>query len=173
MPQGQGCPTLFEEQMPIILLTRHKEAIVDEVDYKKQAQHLWCYTTSGYAYRRQVGLIFLHVEIAKDMEIWIPGQEVDHKNLNPLDCQRHNLRPATRKQNKANIHALGGTSEYRGVSWDSTRRKWLCQIKTNKSNFRLGEFDCEHCAAQEWNRVAVNVFKDRFIPNTVPDDHNH
>lgn len=47
----------------------------------------------------------------------------------------------------------GPTSRYRGVSWDSRRRKWLAQAKLNYKPVFIGRFDTEEeaaAAARAW-----------------------
>lgn len=44
-----------------------------------------------------------------------------------------------------------GTSQYKGVSWYSKRGKWISQIKINRKNIRVGQFDDEILAAKNYD----------------------
>jgi hypothetical protein len=159
-----------------ILLTQSREVLLDEIDYIKQAQKLWYYKkdiTGGYARRvEDRKIVLLHVEIVKDMGIWIPELQVDHKNRNKLDCQRQNLRMATRQQNNANTETQRGESGYLGVRRYGTTQCWEAHIRLNRITISLGTFNCKHCAAIERDRVAINAFKEFAILNNVePCEH--
>lgn len=69
------------------------------------------------------------------------GMEVDHKNLDGLDCQKTNLRVATSSQNKMNQRQRSdNTSGRKGVSWQSSRQKWVAYIQVGKKRIPLGRF---------------------------------
>ena len=55
---------------------------------------------------------------------------IDHKDMNRLNNQRLNLRPATHSQNKANRNAqVNSKSGIKGVSYSSKRNKWCAYGK--------------------------------------------
>lgn len=86
--------------MRTIALTGHRGgvALVDDADFDWLAQYKWNHLGNGYAVRyKGRDMIYLHREI-----MGFPECEVDHENGNKLDCQRHNLRPATRRFNATN-----------------------------------------------------------------------
>ena len=67
--------------------------------------------------------------------------QVDHRNGNGLDNQRHNLRVATNAQNKQNACLRNdNTSGVRGVSWDKDKNKWRAKIQVNGKTLFLGYF---------------------------------
>ena len=69
--------------------------------------------------------------------------EVDHINFNRLDNRRANLRVLTKRQNRQHCQSRGGTSRFRGVSWDKARGKWFAKITVNYKQIPLGRFDSE------------------------------
>lgn len=70
-----------------------------------------------------------------------PSIEVDHKDGDGLNCQRRNLRCATRPQNQQNRGAnRNNTSGHKGVTWDKRRGKWVAQIRHNYKHLFLGYF---------------------------------
>jgi hypothetical protein len=83
---------------------------------------------------------------------------IDHKNRNGLDNRRSNLRLATKGQNAANAPARGGSSRFKGVSWDATRRKWRVQIRVNGTTRTLGRFLKERDAAEAYREAALEAW---------------
>jgi hypothetical protein len=68
----------------------------------------------------------------------------EHKNRNPLDSRRSNLRIAERgaldnMQNQG-VNA-NNTSGYRGVIWHKQARKWRAEAKLNGRTNYLGLYD--------------------------------
>ena len=56
------------------------------------------------------------------------GYTVDHINRNIHDNRACNIRFVTSKENNANREGAGRTSKYKGVSFDSSRSKWIVSI---------------------------------------------
>ena len=98
----------------------------------------------------------------------LPGTEVDHRNNDGLDNQKHNLRITTRSGNARNLPKVryfkghAPSSRYRGV-WRAENR-WAAQISTRKDNIRtvfyLGVFSDEIDAAKAYDRKAREIFGD-------------
>ena len=78
-----------------------------------------------------------------------PGDKrtVDHINHDCLDNRRANLRVVSHAENCRNARSQGGASQYRGVIWDKTRKKWRAQARFNYKMRFLGRFDNEREAA--------------------------
>ncbi len=88
------------------------------------------------------------------------GMEIDHKNLNGLDNQKHNLRVATRAQNSRNAAKIRGrkcTSQFKGVSWKKRDSKWRASITVGGKARHLGTFDSEEQAAIAYNLAALTI----------------
>lgn len=75
--------------------------------------------------------------------IAMPGfPELDHKDRNPSNCLRENLRPATRQEQGANQKIRkNNKSGYKGVSWDAERNKWVARMKIYGVYSVIGRFD--------------------------------
>ena len=92
--------------MKVIELNKGQVAIVDDEDFERLAQWRWFVNAYGYVVRHakphertgEHGMIWMHHAMLPKKE----GFEIDHKNRNPLDNRRCNLRYATRTQNKFN-----------------------------------------------------------------------
>lgn len=70
-----------------------------------------------------------------------PSQIVDHRDLNRGNNVWTNLRQASRRQNQQN-HPMQtrNTSGVKGVSWVTSRGKWLAQLSINGRTRNLGRF---------------------------------
>lgn len=97
-----------------------------------------------------------------------PPAGVDHYDLDKLNNSRGNLRLATQLQNGQNLPVrAGGSSRFRGVTWDRTSRKWVAQVKSDGKLYRgarhgLGSFDSEDAAA-----AAAARFRAEHLPFAV------
>jgi hypothetical protein len=132
-----------------------KYAIVDEQDYKALHMHKWRITKDGYAYRfASHGPIKLHSEICPAPK----GLIVDHKNRNPLDCRRTNLRVVTKQQSEWNKGPYRtNTSGYKGVSFDTHRNLWASWITANGKRRFLGRFSTAKQAARAYDSAAQQL----------------
>ncbi len=89
---------------------------------------------------RQTEIIRMYTVIAKRMGI--NTTRIDHKDQNPLNNCRENLRAATHSQN---LHNRGSqknnTTGVKGVHFDKERRKYMAKIQLQGKSFNLGRFD--------------------------------
>jgi hypothetical protein len=108
------------------------------------------------AYRRirsQKRSIYLHREVARTPIGW----DTDHINFDRLDNRKENLRIATRSQN--NFHMLKyllysgkiPSSQFKGVTWDKSRKKWMAKTCLNRKRIFLGRFSSEIDAGRAYN----------------------
>ena len=94
-----------------------------------------------------------------------PNSLVDHKDRNPLNNTRDNLRIATQSENRRNViprHRLTKRSQSRflGVSWDAIRKKWKAYVGLNYKTIWLGRFDSDVEAAVARDFAAVKFHGD-------------
>lgn len=142
--------------MKEIPLTQGKVALVDDEDYDWLMQWKWSVSSSStkpYAVRWTSGnrKVRMHRAILN-----LPDGVVgDHINLNTLDNRRCNLRPATKAQNNQNTKGrINTSSQYKGVSWDINKERWVAQIWANDKKYWLGTFRSEHEAAHAYDAAA-------------------
>jgi hypothetical protein len=145
-----------------------KEILVDAEDFKRISQHSWrlSYSQTKRAIRTQVCVqtdidyktVKLHRFIVNAPEDF----DVDHKNGNPLDNRKENLRVCTRSsnlQNASKYQRKGGTSSrYKGVSWHKAAKKWEAGLQVDGKRKWLGLFDLEIDAAKAYNEAASQYF---------------
>jgi hypothetical protein len=164
--------------MQEIKLTKGLVALVDDADYgrvmaagpwqghprKKTAyamRHVWRdgKKTAQYLHRFLLG-------------ITDPKILVDHGDRNGLNCQRWNIRPATRSENAANAGKCKGfTSQYRGVYVRSSGR-FHARIKVDGKQVYLGSYWHELNAALAYDRAArffYGAFASCNFPPTPTD----
>lgn len=143
---------------------------VDDKDYEWLSKWKWCCDNDGYAIRIE-RIKGTNKSKGYKLHRVIMGLEhgdqrtVDHRNLDKLDNQRHNLRIATRKQNQQNLPSYNeSTSKYRGVSWNTAAKKWKVDIVLNGKNNYLGYYNCEKEAA-----IIADNFRMKEMPFSEPD----
>lgn len=133
-------------------------AIVDDEDFEWLSKSNWALDARGYARRNNLqkkgSKIFMHREI-----MGVAGcsdMYVDHKNGNPLDNRKENLRLCTARQNSCNRKKFTrNKSGYKGVSWHKSDKKWQARIGLGGKVLYLGNFDCPekayaaYCAAAQ------------------------
>lgn len=147
--------------MKLIPLSKGQFAQVDDEDYEYLMQWKWglCgwYAVKNIKTQEGKKQIAMHREL---LGITDPSHLVDHKDRNPLNNQKSNLRRCTYSGNACNRKALGA-SKYLGVSINRRTRKgklinmgWCAKIKKNGKQKHLGVFNNEVDAAKAYNEAA-------------------
>lgn len=98
------------------------------------------------------------------------NQIVDHKNGNPLDNRRSNLRICNNSQNQANKFKKIGLSKYKGVSYDKNSKRvkrWMARLEHKGKNITIGRFLTENEAALAYNKKALQIWGNYSIINNV------
>lgn len=91
--------------------------------------------------------------------------DVDHRFHNTLDNRRCNIRTCTTAQNQHNQRKTRGLSQYKGVSWHKTNKKWQALIRLNGQRIYLGYFNNEIDAAKAYDKKARELFREFAFTN--------
>jgi hypothetical protein len=149
--------------------------LVDDEDYPLLSRHVWYMSGHGH---RQYACTKINTNTGKIknfcMHNFIIGiaANVDHKDNNTMNCQKENLRPATRNENEWNkgkqrtAKGKPCTSQYKGVSL--VQGKWRAQIKRNGVLYLLGNFTNEIDAARAYNKKAEELSGEFVWVNPLP-----
>ena len=154
--------------MKVIPLTQGLFAKVDDIDYERVInQSGWMAVFVGNRYyarsNNQLGL-YLHNFI-------MGSKGIDHINLDGLDNQRSNLRPATKSQNAMNQGKRNTptSSRFKGVYYNKGKNKWAAEIKKDGVKRFLGYFDFEEDAALAYDQAATEWFGEFARTNKAVD----
>lgn len=137
-----------------ILLSNGFLTFVDEADYDRVKLFTWYFHRAtgyvmGYITKgRGRKPVYLHRFILDAG----PDDYTDHKDVDSkLDNRRSNIRLCTQGENNLNADSdRGTTSNYRGVSYDRTRSRWVTQYRCRF----IGYFEDEIVAAIAYDTVA-------------------
>jgi hypothetical protein len=138
---------------------------IDASDMSLVAHHRW-YLSDGYARRSdEINGWITSTRLHRDVLGLSPGDglEVDHRDRDPLNCRRLNLRVIPHAGNVQNTSSRkGSTSAHRGVSWNTRQRKWIAQLQVDGQKHNLGAFDDELEAAN-----VARAARARLLPFSV------
>lgn len=112
--------------MKRISLTYSKYALIDDEDFERVDQYKWRAYLSKNTFRARSST---GLSLSNLIMNCPDNKEVDHINLDSLDCQKHNLRICSCSENNRNRKSLiGSVSKYKGVTWRKNRGKWQACI---------------------------------------------
>jgi hypothetical protein len=104
------------------------------------------------------------------------GQRVDHRNGNPLDNRKANLRLATHQQNMFNCGKRSTykgkptASIFKGVTRDKSCGRYRARIKKNGIYHYLGHFYDQRKAALAYDHAALEMFGEFAQTNFTYED---
>lgn len=95
-------------------------------------------------------------------------KQIDHVDRNRTNNRVENLRPCDEHRNAGNTGMYKhNTSGYRGVSFNTKRRRWCAQIKKFGKQTPLGDFATKEEAALRYNEAAREHFGEFATLNEV------
>ena len=166
-----------------IIIADGTEVFVDDSDYAELANYVWHikqrtnYLLYVYRYERcdipnRISK-YRRVKMHQQIMGFPQGKTPDHKNGNPLDNQRSNLRLATQQQQAFNTHRRNG-KKHKGVTFCPTVHgkykcnvPWRARIRIDNKLISLGFFATQEAAAQAYNEAAVRYFGEFAALNVI------
>lgn len=154
----------------LFIINQDYKAIVDDEDFERLSKFRW-YSNENKnikrsTWKRRTKDISLPEEIMQT-----PRTLYDHIDNNPLNNQKSNLRKCTYKQNCYNtIKRKNTRSQYKGVSWNCGRNKWLASIAKDYTSYYLGYYESEIEAALAYNIKAKELFGEFARLNNITYD---
>lgn len=120
--------------------------------------------TAGYRSGEYLELCIDYERIKAHVVAWVivTGEwppMIDHEDTNKLNNKWENLRKATKSQNMMNVGIRSDNkSGARGVSWDSSRKKWTARLRVGKKYLSLGRFENKEDAIEAYKSAAIKSY---------------
>lgn len=158
-----------------IPLTQGKVALVDDEYFDELSKYKW-YTLRDHHYNRFYAIrhekkedgIFTLINMHRQI-LNYPAEMIDHVNHDGLDNRRSNIRVCTNSENQHNSNARkrnkNNTSGFRGVSWNTTAKRWRAAIKKNLKDIFLGYFSTAEEAGHAYDKKAKELFGEVAVLN--------
>ena len=158
-------------------ITVHKDIKVkiDEEDKKRVNQHSWRVTKGTTGRPRVVTSVrtpqgVRTLTLGKFLMNPPKGKQVYPRRFNDgLDYRKHNLVVCTLKERQRLLpkKRTETSSNYRGVSYIRSQKKWRAAIEVNGKTINLGNYKSEVEAAKAYNKAAREHFGDIAYQNSV------
>jgi hypothetical protein len=153
-------------------LTQGKVARIDDEDWPLIAPYRWyaANTSNGTRwYAHATPMRGGNRATKVKMHHLILGlKHVDHIDEDGLNNRRDNLRPSTNAQNQQNTGSRGGSSQYKGVSWDARKEKWRVAFRCEGKYFFVGNYSAETDAARAYNAAILPLAGEFARLNVLP-----
>ncbi len=153
----------MENTTALLPLTQGRFALIDKEDFDDLNRHKWCTTPRGYVMRRlrasegddRKKCIYLHAYLMRDELARTGLPEVDHRDGNPLNNQKSNLRVSTHAQQCMNrrINRKLPASGYKGVS-PMPEGNYRARVRKRS----VGRFPTAEEAARAYDKAARRLF---------------
>lgn len=123
-------------------LNTNAEFYFDLDDYDKIKDYCWYEHTNKDGYKSLQTNMRIDGNSRRStvkMHWLLVGKAYDHKDRNPLNNQKSNLRPATNQENARNHNKQkNNTSGFIGVYWHKSNQVWVATMVINKKKMYLG-----------------------------------
>lgn len=141
----------------------NREFYFDWDDFDLIKEYCWVEITMGNNYKCLIAHN-IYGEGYVRMTALLGCKHYDHKNRNPFDNRRENLREATHSQNMMNRNiSSNNTSGVIGVGWHKKSNQWQSRIYINKVQQTLGMFSDKEEAIKA-RLVAEQKYYGEFAP---------
>ena len=158
--------------MKTILLAKGHVAFVDDADFEQVSKFKWhakktktTYYATTHDPKNPNHKLYLHRILLGDPA----GVLIDHKDRNGLNCQRDNLRAATKSTNMANRPKRSDSKvPYKGITWHQQSNKWRVRIAGKQVGMFVDPLD----AAKAYDAAAMAKFGEYACLNFPTGEHN-
>ena len=156
---------IHDDYVEMIICNKNKQekarVLISLEDLDEVGKYRWSINGRGYIVTGG-GKISLHRFIMNPPE----GKVVDHKNHNPLDNRRKNLRICTQQQNSMNtsVSSISKTG-YKGVSYEKRLKKFRASIQYKGDRTCLGFYKTPEIAAIVYDKAAILLDDDFYETN--------
>ena len=139
-----------------------EEFYIDKEDYKEVSKYTWFMDSKGYLVTANIRgkVTKLHRFIMKAKK----GDFVDHKNNNPQNNRKSELRICTNQENSRNRKGV------KGYSFDKRMKKYRASILFNYKTTQLGSYTTEDEARLAYCTKAIELFGE-FVHEDVVKDY--
>lgn len=142
----------------------NREFYFDLEDYDKIKDYCWVEKVDSKGY----SILEAHDPVHKNKNIkmlhLLGFKNYDHKNRNPLDNRKENLRQATQQENVRNSSInKNNTSKFIGVSWSKRNNKWRAYITIDYKQIHIGLYADKEDAIKARLNAEVKYFGE-FAP---------
>lgn len=132
-------------------------AIVDDEDFERLLKYTWNVRGNDNSFTIQTSIVYKNTSLANHVMKEFDGL-YDHKDRNPLNNSKENLRPCTRGDNMCNRQKFSNCiSSYKGVRFHKKGNNWEARITKDKKTISLGIFDNEVDAAKAYDKKAIEI----------------
>lgn len=135
-----------------------------------------CYVNAEYGPMIKSSMFLHQIVMARARITVAKGLVIDHKNGNPLDNRRENLRVCTKQQNFQNQQKRTQKSDlprcdHPGVAWHRVAKKWRASISVKSKKVSLGTFSTMEEAivarkSAECEHYGEFAFSNRLLTST-------
>jgi hypothetical protein len=153
--------------MKEVPLTKGQVMFVDDADYALATTRRWCavWDEHSQSYRAKGNIKTSGGYKQVTFHRWLlnapPESQVDHRDGNPLNNQRENLRLATHGQNQQNKkRQRNNLSGFKGVCYVTAKRKYKAYISKDGKRYNLGYFGTAQEAADAYAEMAKELHQE-------------
>lgn len=143
-------------------------ALVDDEDFERLSKFKWHLShRKGWVYvvrSNRIGAITYKPYLHREVMGAVKGQQIDHRDRNPFNNQKCNLRFSNQSQNMMNrTRSLKSKNKFRGVS--PSHGKWFARVKVRGKTVCSKCFDREEDAAKAYDNMARDLHGDFAVLN--------
>lgn len=156
----------IDDHVKIPIVNRRGEIryfLIDKEDFERVSKYRWYADKKGYV-ANESGYLHRYIMRAQ------VGEIVDHKNTNPLDNRKCNLRLCTYAQNCWNKRKYKNNStNFKGVNYDASNNKFRARICVDGTRYCLGRYFTAEAAGRAYDNAARILHKE-FARLNIPDE---